>query len=134
MAKPRIAIVHYSSPPVIGGVEFILEAHAREMLKHGYKVKVVTGKGERFHKRIPVAIIPEADSLSKINKRINVELEKNIVSTRFYRLTERIYRGLTQELKNTDLTIIHNVLTMHFNLPFTAALEKYVREHKKKRF
>ena len=134
MSKPRVAIVHYSSPPVIGGVEFILEAHAREMLKHGYRVKVVTGRGERFHKRIPVAIIPEADSLSKANKRINAELEKDIVSTRFYRLTERIYRGLTQELKNTDLAIIHNVLTMHFNLSFTAALEKYVREHKKKRF
>ncbi len=134
MSKPRIAIIHYSSPPVIGGVEFILEAHAREMLKYGYKVKVVAGRGARCHKKTPVAIIPEADSLSKMNKKINAELEKNIVSTRFYRLTERIYRGLTQELKNTDLTIIHNVLTMHFNLPFTAALEKYVIEHKKKRF
>ncbi len=134
MSKPRIAIVHYSSPPVIGGVEFVLEAHAREMLKHGYEVKVIAGRGERFHKKIPIIIIPEADSLSKTNKRINAELEKDIVSAKFHRATEKIYRKLTQGLKNVDLTIIHNVLTMHFNLPFTAALEKYVREHKKKRF
>ncbi|MBA7640750.1 D-inositol-3-phosphate glycosyltransferase [subsurface metagenome] len=134
MSKPRIAIVHYSSPPVIGGVEFILEAHAREMLKHGYKVKVVAGRGERFHKKIPVIIIPEADSLSKMNKRINAELEKDLVSTKFHRATNRIYRELTQELRNVDLIIIHNVLTMHFNLPFTAALEKYVRKHLGKRY
>ena len=124
MSKPRIAIIHYSSPPVIGGVEFILEAHAREMLKHGYRVKVVAGRGERCHKKIPVAIISEADSLSRVNKRINAELEKGGVSAKFYRLTDSIYRRLTQELKNIDLAIIHNVLTMHFNLPFTAALEK----------
>ncbi len=134
MSKPRIAIVHYSSPPVIGGVEFVLEAHAREMLKHGYEVKVIAGRGERFHKKIPVVIIPEADSLSKTNKRINAELEKDIVSAKFHRATEKIYRKLTQGLKNVDLTIIHNVLTMHFNLPFTAASEKYIRKHPKKRF
>ncbi|MCG2676696.1 glycosyltransferase family 4 protein [bacterium] len=134
MSKPRVAIVHYSSPPVIGGVEFILEAHAKEMLKHGYKVKVVAGRGERFHKNIPVAIIPGADSLSKVNKEINAELERGVVSAKFYRLTDSIYRRLTQELKNVDLAIIHNVLTMHFNLSFTAALEKYIREHPKKRF
>jgi len=134
MSKSRVAIVHYSSPPVIGGVEFILEAHAREMLKHGYKVKVVAGRGERCHKKIPVTIIPEADSLSKVNKRINAELEKGVVSAKFYQLTDSIYRKLTIALKNIDLAIIHNVLTMHFNLPLTAALEKYIREHPEKRY
>ncbi|MCK4648582.1 glycosyltransferase family 4 protein [bacterium] len=134
MSKPKIAIVHYSSPPIIGGVEFILEAHAKEMLEAGYKVKIVAGRGARCHKKIPVAIIPEADSLSKVNKKINAELETGVASAKFYQLTDSIYRKLNQELKNIDLTIIHNVLTMHFNLPLTAALEKYIREHPKKRF
>lgn len=134
MSKPRIAIIHYSSPPVIGGVEFILEAHAKEMLAHDYQVKVIVGRGERFHKKIPVITIPEADSLSKVNKRINAELEKNMVSTKFYQAADRIYKRITQELRNIDLVIIHNVLTMHFNLPFTAALKRYIREHPEKKF
>lgn len=134
MPKPSIAIIHYSSPPVIGGVEFILAAHAREMLEHGYRVKVIAGKGERFHKDIPVNIIPGADSLSKVNKEINAELGKDRVSARFYRLTDSIYRELTRELKNVDLGIIHNVLTMHFNLSFTVALESYIRKHPGKEF
>lgn len=134
MSKPRIAIVHYSSPPVIGGVEFILAAHAREMLEAGYKVKIIVGRGERLHKKIPIIIIPEADSLSKANKRINTELEKDVVSAKFYQLTDSIHRKLTIAFKNFDLIIIHNVLTMHFNLPFTTALEQYIKEHPKKRF
>ena len=34
-AKPNVAILHYSSPPVIGGVEFIIHAHAHEFAKAG---------------------------------------------------------------------------------------------------
>jgi glycosyltransferase involved in cell wall biosynthesis len=134
MKKPRIALVHYSSPPVIGGVEFILEAHAHQMLRHGYQVKIIAGKGKSFAKNIPVSIIPEADSLGAENKVVNRELEKDLVSACFARLRDKIYRKLTQELKRVEVVIIHNVLTMHFNLPFTAALEKYIKKHSAKRF
>ena len=44
----KIALIHYSSPPVIGGVEFVLEAQIRFFLEKGFRVKLITGKGEKL--------------------------------------------------------------------------------------
>ncbi|WP_206170927.1 glycosyltransferase [Phragmitibacter flavus] len=37
----RVALVHYSAPPVIGGVERVLGQQAKVLLKHGHEVVVV---------------------------------------------------------------------------------------------
>ena len=52
MANPGIAILHYSCPPVIGGVEFIIEAHALEFARAGYPVRLIVGKGEADQRRV----------------------------------------------------------------------------------
>jgi glycosyltransferase involved in cell wall biosynthesis len=112
---PRIAIVHYTCSPVIGGVEIVTEAHARLFADHGIPVVVVAGRGERFDPRVPVEIIPEIRASS-------------MPATGFEK-TKRVTVGRMSEiLSGAEVCIVHNALTMHFNLPLTAALNEIAAE------
>jgi hypothetical protein len=50
----KIDLIHYSSPPVVGGVESVLAYHARLMAGAGHSVRIITGRGEIFDPGIPV--------------------------------------------------------------------------------
>ena len=39
----RIALLHYSSPPIVGGVESVLARHARLMAGAGHHVPLLPG-------------------------------------------------------------------------------------------
>jgi hypothetical protein len=43
--KPPIAILHYSAPPVVGGVEAVIAAHVKTFQEAGYPVTVIAGRG-----------------------------------------------------------------------------------------
>ena len=45
--RPRTAILHYSAPPVVGGVEAVMLAHARTFVAAGLEVTVIAGRGEQ---------------------------------------------------------------------------------------
>jgi len=130
MQKPRIAIIHYAGPPIIGGVETIIEAHAKLLAVHKYGVTLIVGRGAKFDPRVPIKIIPEIDSLSTVNKEINEEIDKGMISKKFDEEVKVIYKKLKKELNDIDIVIVHNVLTMHFNMPLTVALHKIIHESK----
>ena len=44
--RQTIALLHYSAPPVIGGVEAVLSAHADALLAAQYPVTIITGRGD----------------------------------------------------------------------------------------
>ena len=44
----KIAILHYSAPPVIGGVESVLAHHAKLMVSAGHEVQVIAGIGKNY--------------------------------------------------------------------------------------
>ena len=58
----RIALLHYSSPPIVGGVESVLAHHARLLANDGHEVTILAGRGENYDQRIPVQILPRLDS------------------------------------------------------------------------
>lgn len=116
--KPRIGIVHYSSPPLIGGVETIVEAHSRLFADSNYPVKIITGQGEIFDSRVKLKVIPEIASLANWKKRKGSKSEE-----------ELIFGKLSREMKEVDICIIHNCLTMPFNIPLTTALHRLIREN-----
>lgn len=134
MAKPRIAILHYSCPPVIGGVEVIIEEHARCFADAGYKTKLIVGKGEVFDKRISVKAIPEIGSRGGPFSRELRALAHGEVPASFDRAVKITERKLTAALTGVDVCMIHNVMTMHFNLILTAALTNIMARRKKIRF
>ncbi len=123
-----VAIIHYSSYPVIGGVETVIQAHAKLFAKHGYPVKLITGSGKQFDPKIPVVVIPEMKSLHLVDKTLHNELQNGNISGNFEKLKISIYGKLKRELAHTRICIAHNVLTMHFNLALTAALVKLIGE------
>jgi glycosyltransferase involved in cell wall biosynthesis len=124
--KPRLALVHYSAPPVIGGVEAVLGEQARLFTAAGYPVTVVTGRGGQagLPEGVMVRVIPEMDSAHRENLELAAALAQGEVPPAFAALRDRLAEPLTRALADADLAIVHNLLTMHFNLPLVAALHQ----------
>jgi glycosyltransferase involved in cell wall biosynthesis len=126
MSKPQIAILHYTAPPVVGGVEAVIQAHARIFLQAGYPVTVVAGRGEAgaLPPGASFVHVPEIDSQDAEIAQMSVQLEQGQVPPGFEAMTERVARTLAPILSRVDNVIVHNVFTKHFNLPLTAALDR----------
>src|SRR5689334_15092153 len=88
----KIALLHYATHPVIGGVERILNAHGRLFAKHGHEVVTISQRGDS-----------------------DEQMESG--ETR-----EAYARRLDAIVGSVDVAIVHNVMTMPFDLPLTEAL------------
>jgi len=119
-----VAILHYAAPPIIGGVESTLAAHARLLADHNYPVKVIAGRGEQFDPRIPIQLIPTVDSKHAFVAQVNLKLANGFVPDDFYPLTAAIRHALQRALADVDVCIAHNILTLHKNLALTSALHE----------
>jgi glycosyltransferase involved in cell wall biosynthesis len=122
--KPSIAILHYSAPPIIGGVEYTIAVHARLLSDHGYPVTIIAGRGEQFDPRVPVQIIPAVDSKDSLVLEVNQALASGNVTGEFHSLVASISSALEDALTGIDICIVHNVLTLHKNLALTGALHE----------
>lgn len=117
-----IGILHYAGPPYVGGVEITMAAHARVLAAMGWSVRIVAGKGGMVGPAIAVRVLPELDSRGELVEQVARELASGIVSDRFATLRDRIVAWLADVLADCDALIVHNVLSLHKNLAFTAAL------------
>jgi glycosyltransferase involved in cell wall biosynthesis len=107
----RIALVHYSYRPVIGGVETVMEAHAHLFAEAGHEVTIVCYQGESDLPHIRVAHV-----------------------TSGARECGQLHREIASILQQQDLVCIHNVATMHFDLELTETLWQLARELRHVRF
>ncbi len=123
MAK-RVGILHYAAPPIVGGVEATIYHHARLLATRGYDVHVIAGRGAAFHPRVAFHHIPEVDSRHPDVLAVARDLARGHVSDAFHLLRDRIALCLRDILTRTDVTIVHNAITLHKNLPLTAALRQ----------
>lgn len=123
---PSVAILHYTAPPIVGGVESVIAEHVRHLSEAGYPVRLIVGRGGEA---VPapsrdLRLIPLLDSENAENAAVSEELDRGVVSDRFASLCDRIQAALVPALDGIDILIVHNVLTMHFNLASTAALHR----------
>ena len=72
----NIAILHYSVPPIVGGVESVIAHHARLMSADAHSVRLIAGRGESLTQEIPLITIPSADSLHKLVSRVKKQLDR----------------------------------------------------------
>jgi glycosyltransferase involved in cell wall biosynthesis len=130
MNRPTSAFVHYSAPPIIGGVEAVLHAHANVFLQSSYPVMIIVGRGEQtaLPLNTELVLIPEIDSLHPQVLRLSAALEQGQVLPDFDAMVTRLAVNLSQVLSRFDHVIVHNVFTKHFNLPLTAALHRLLDE------
>ena len=131
--RPSVAILHYSCPPVIGGVEFIIAAHAREFAEAGYKTKLIAGKGGSVHPLVNTVIIPElASSGGPVSSTLK-RLAQGTVPRDFEETVKQVEKKLSAALRDVDVCMVHNVLTMHFNLVTAAALANLAKRFRRTR-
>lgn len=122
----RVAMLHYSAPPVVGGVEAVIQAHAQILLRAGYPVTVIAGRGEpeALPPGADLILVPEIDSQHAEIARMSARLEEGRVPAAFEALCARLAGALAPILSSFDRLIVHNVWTKHFNLALTAALDR----------
>jgi glycosyltransferase involved in cell wall biosynthesis len=123
----KASIVHYSCPPVIGGVEIVIDVQARFLAREGFEVTIVAGRGTQMD-GIRAAILPELSSECPPYAKMEPQLREGQVPDEFSALKDRIREKLRPLLAGAHSCIIHNLLTMHLNLAATAALAELAAE------
>ncbi len=79
----KIAIVHYSAPPVIGGVETIVAEHARLFAEHGHEVRILCQRGAGGNPRVRVEVVADAETLSSRLAEMDVVFLHNVLTMPF---------------------------------------------------
>ncbi len=122
-----VALLHYSCPPVVGGVEEVLRHQAQVLVQHGHEARVVAGVG---------GTTDGADTLARGG--LTVQLHPLLASgapeavaaaaagasAALDGLCARVESVLDEVLQGTDVVLAHNVLCMPFNLPLTIAVRR----------
>jgi glycosyltransferase involved in cell wall biosynthesis len=119
----RIGLLHYSVPPVVGGVEAVIGQHARLMLAAGHTVRLLAARGAPAPGTEYVEL-PLAGSRHERVLRVKAELDAGRVPDEFEALTDDIARDLRGATADLDLLIAHNVASLSKNLALTAALQR----------
>jgi mannosylglucosylglycerate synthase len=118
----KIALLHYSAPPIVGGVESVLGHHARLMADAGHQVQIVAGRGEQTDSRVPFIHLPMADSRHPDILALKAELDMGRVPSRFAELVDSLSANLSEILDDVEILIAHNVCSLNKNLALTTAV------------
>ena len=118
----NIALVHYTSWPVIGGVESVIRQQARLISRRGHEVTIMSGEGGVFERRIQLLVIPELNSIGPDIRIAQEEVYNDRPGEAYFRLLESLQRRLGPLIKRFDCFVVHNMFTMPFNLAATQAL------------
>jgi glycosyltransferase involved in cell wall biosynthesis len=118
----KIAILHYSVPPIVGGVESVIAHHARLMSADGHSVRLIAARGESLNEKIPLTAIPFADSRHMRVAQMKGQLDRGEVTKDFETLRDELAGQLQTALSDADVLIAHNVCSLNKNLALTAAL------------
>ncbi len=130
----KIALLHYAVPPVVGGVENVIGRHARLMADGGHQVRLIAGRGEQFDPRIPLTLLPLADSRHPGILDLKSQLDAGRVPDGFEPLVGEIEAALRQGIGDMDWLVAHNVCSLNKNLALTAALKRISSSGSKPRF
>ncbi len=122
MNQFKIALLHYTCPPIVGGVEEIIRQHASIFSRYNHIAKIFAGDGGVSTDEYDIEINP---LLSSRNPRV-LQIHKNLGdrSLGLESFSEEIFNYLARALEPFDLLIAHNVLTMPYNLPLTLAIHR----------
>jgi glycosyltransferase involved in cell wall biosynthesis len=124
----NIVLLHYSAPPIVGGVESVLAHHARLMAAAGHKVRILAGRGgpagQEVEARISFLLVPLADSRHPSILALKSELDAGQIPQNFAEVEAALVDILAQNLAGADILITHNVCSLHKNLALTAAVQR----------
>jgi len=112
-----VVLLHYSAPPVVGGVESVLAAQTRWLQQAGYEVRVVAGKGRTgAHGTILPLLYGRHPEVRRAHAALATRDKRPLEQLR-----DRIASDLAPQLEGA-VCLAHNVFTLAKNLPLLAAL------------
>jgi len=120
----NIAILHYSVPPVVGGVESVIAHHARLMSANGQSVRLIAARGEALSEQIPLIAMPLADSRHERVLQVKEALDRGEVTEDFEVVRDKLAIELQVALAGVDVLFAHNVCSLNKNPALTAALRQ----------
>jgi glycosyltransferase involved in cell wall biosynthesis len=126
----KIALMHYSTWPEMGGVENMVRDQANMLLATGHEVKVISGAGADPQEGYEFVLVPEMAPDYPHNKAVRAVLERGQMDQSFNFYRSKLIDALDAALQGVDLTLVHNIFTVHFNLPLTRALHDLAPRHK----
>jgi mannosylglucosylglycerate synthase len=128
----RIAVLHYTAPPIIGGTERIIYHHLRLLHSAGYDLRVITGKGDEgyyetsFSHSVDFHLIPLLDPHHPEVR--DAARDASDAGPVFSALRDRLVDTLRPLLQDQDICLVHSAATSTRHLPLTAALHQLVLE------
>jgi glycosyltransferase involved in cell wall biosynthesis len=126
----KIALLHYSTWPEMGGVENMVRDQANTFVHAGHEVTVIAGAGVDTKEGSELVIVPELAPDFPLNKTVRAVLERGQSDQNFSQYRSLLVEKLDPLLANADLTIVHNMFTVHHNLAATRALHDLAPKHK----
>ncbi|HKX17542.1 MAG TPA: glycosyltransferase family 4 protein [bacterium] len=133
-AHAAIALVHYTGPPIVGGVESVLGRHARLLAERGHDVRVIVGRGGPLGGRVRVRRVPLLDSRHPRVLAVTQQLAEGRVTPAFAALSAQVQDGLERALAGVSVCVVHNALTLHKNLALTSAIHRMAARRPPVRF
>lgn len=120
-ASLRIGLLHYSCPPVVGGVEQVIGQHSVVLQRLGQEIYVLAGMGKAFPRGEKVLVEPLIGSRNGRVREAN-RLSRKGDHKLTHRLVQQILCILQDWSRELDVILAHNVLHMPFNLPLALAV------------
>jgi glycosyltransferase involved in cell wall biosynthesis len=133
--RPRIVLLHFTAPPIVGGVEAVIAEHVRLFRDAGYETLIIAGRvaAEPEESLGKILVIPDMDSENPQYLEIYPELERQVTPPAFAEMTASIKHNMEAALRPDDIVIAHNVLTTAFNLALVTAIHSLVAQGKLRR-
>ena len=125
----RVAILHYASPPIVGGVESVIGYQAQGLSRIGVHIRIISGMGEPLPEPIETYFYPLFSSSHPDILSLKADLDAGQLTTAFDSLRDQMVTHLDEALADCDVLIAHNIHTMNKNLALTAALHQYGETH-----
>lgn len=130
----KIAFLHFAYPPNVGGVEVFIKEQAEIFSHLGFDVLILTGSGKNTNKNVKLVEIPQLQSLYNTDPQLLEEiLSKGTDSQGFKKLSNEIEEKISRFLHDRDIIIVHNMLSLIFNVPFIYAFKSYTKKHPEKK-
>jgi glycosyltransferase involved in cell wall biosynthesis len=118
----KIALLHYSTWPEMGGVENVLRDQANMLVNAGHDVTVLSGAGVDTGEGYTFIHVPELAPDFELNKAVRAVLERGQADQNFTKYRSLLVEVLGRLMAEVDITIVHNIFTVHNNLACTMAL------------
>ncbi|MDO9548091.1 MAG: glycosyltransferase [Candidatus Marinimicrobia bacterium] len=130
----QIIIAHYTLPPVVGGVENIIGPQAEAFAKQDYLVTLLSGEGKIEGKNIKTSLVPDFNPNNPHVQKVQRILKFGSLPEDYEYRLHNLEKKIETQIGDIDTIIIHNIMSMPFNLTATEAFWNYIGKSKDKQF